>query len=232
MGGEDSRLRAYQAIGGFPDRHPAFHHDDSRKSSDHRKHDPAERAAGRGARTGELGAAKRNRMTRLRNSVAAANRRSLILTSAFAVTAVGLALLCGFVISWSFILPVRDAQGFLDQVAAGNFGGRISVPNRDEFGTLADRMNHMSEELLRFDREQRRAAAELGRLNEELAQTSKAKSEFLANMSHELRTPMNAMLGFTEMLLDDLYGEVPAALKEPIMDIQVNGRHLLRLIND
>jgi signal transduction histidine kinase len=65
-----------------------------------------------------------------------------------------------------------------------------------------------------------------------LAQTSKAKSEFLANMSHELRTPMNAILGFTEMLLDGLYGDVPAALKEPLADIQINGRHLLHLIND
>ncbi len=183
-------------------------------------------------RVGRLVEAQQNRMTRLRDSVAAANRRSLILTSGFAVTAVLLALLCGFVISWSFILPLREAQGFLDQVAAGNFGGRISVPNRDEFGVLADRINHMSEELQRFDREQRIAAAELVHLNDQLAQSSKAKSEFLANMSHELRTPMNAILGFTEMLLDDLYGEVPAALKEPIMDIQVNGRHLLRLIND
>jgi signal transduction histidine kinase len=143
-----------------------------------------------------------------------------------------LALLGGFVISWSFILPLREAQGFLDQVAVGNFGGRISVSNRDEFGVLADRINHMSEELQRFDREQRIAAAELVHLNDQLAQSSKAKSEFLANMSHELRTPMNAILGFTEMVLDGLYGEVPPALKEPMMDIQVNGRHLLRLIND
>ena len=184
------------------------------------------------ARVGQLVEAQQTRMTRLRERVATANRRSLILTSAFAITAVVLALLCGFVISWSFILPLREAQGFLDQVARGNFGGRISVPNRDEFGVLADRINHMSEELQRFDREQRVAAAELVHLNDQLAQSSKAKSEFLANMSHELRTPMNAMLGFTEMLLDGLYGEVPPALMEPIMDIQVNGRHLLRLIND
>ncbi|HEX5863646.1 MAG TPA: ATP-binding protein [Casimicrobiaceae bacterium] len=183
-------------------------------------------------RVGRLVEAQQNRMSRLRTSVAAANQRALILTSAFAVTAVALALLCGFVISWSFILPVRDAHGFLDQVAAGNFSGRISVPNRDEFGVLADRMNHMSGELQRFDKEQRRATAELSRLNDQLAQTSKAKSEFLANMSHELRTPMNAMLGFTEMLLDGLYGDVPAELREPLTDIQVNGRHLLRLIND
>jgi signal transduction histidine kinase len=183
-------------------------------------------------RVGRLVAAQQDRMARLRDSVTAANRRSLILTSAFAVSAVIFALLCGFVISWSFILPVREALGFLDKVAAGSFGGRISVPNRDEFGALAERMNHMSQELQRFDTEQRRAAAELGSLNQQLAQTSKEKSDFLANMSHELRTPMNAILGFTEMVLDGLYGEVPTELKEPLADIQVNGRHLLRLIND
>jgi signal transduction histidine kinase len=51
-------------------------------------------------------------------------------------------------------------------------------------------------------------------------------------MSHELRTPMNAILGFNEMILDDIYGEVPAHLREPLADIQTNGKHLLRLIND
>ena len=183
-------------------------------------------------RVGALVSAQQNRMARLRESVSAANKRSLILTTTFALTAVIFALFCGFVISWSFIMPVREAQGFLQKVAAGDFGARIEVPNRDEFGMLADRMNYMSGELQRFDAEQRRAAAELGRLNLELAQTSKAKSEFLANMSHELRTPMNAILGFTEMLIDGLYGEVPPDLKEPLTDIQLNGRHLLRLIND
>ncbi len=183
-------------------------------------------------RVGLLAAAQQDRMGRLRDNVNAANRRTLYLTAAFAVTAVALALFCGFVISWSFIVPVREAQRFLDQVAAGRFGGRIDVPNRDELGVLAERMNHMSRELARFDAEQRRAAAELLRLNEELARTSKAKSEFLANMSHELRTPMNAILGFTEMLIDGLYGAVPDELREPLNDIQLNGRHLLRLIND
>jgi signal transduction histidine kinase len=51
-------------------------------------------------------------------------------------------------------------------------------------------------------------------------------------MSHELRTPLNAILGFTEMLRDGLYGAVPPELDEPLADIQTNGRHLLRLIND
>jgi signal transduction histidine kinase len=106
------------------------------------------------------------------------------------------------------------------------------VPNRDEFGVLADRMNQMSRELHSLYENQRKAGQELERLNERLVEASKAKSEFLANMSHELRTPMNAILGFLEMLLDDIYGEVPPDLREPLMDIQVNGRHLLNLIND
>ncbi|MGH8850535.1 MAG: HAMP domain-containing protein, partial [Casimicrobiaceae bacterium] len=151
-------------------------------------------------RVGLLVAAQQDRMTRLRESVAAANKRSLFLTSLFAVFAVIFALFCGFVISWSFILPVREAQGFLDKVGAGDFGARINVPNRDEFGALAERMNHMSGELQRFDEEQRRAAAELGRLNLQLAQTSRAKSEFLANMSHELRTPLNSSLILSKIL--------------------------------
>jgi signal transduction histidine kinase len=51
-------------------------------------------------------------------------------------------------------------------------------------------------------------------------------------MSHELRTPMNAILGFSEMMIDGIYGDIPPDLKEPLTDIQVNGRNLLRLINE
>ena len=121
-----------------------------------------------GMRVGQLVDAEQNRMTRLRENVNAANRTSLILTIIFAGTAVLLAWLCGFVISWSFLLPVRQAQKFLGTVAAGNFGQSIDVPNRDEFGALGDSLNHMSRELQRLDTEQRRAATELGRLNAQL----------------------------------------------------------------
>ena len=179
-----------------------------------------------------LVAAEETRMASLRSSIAAAQGRSLRLTAGFAVVSVALALLAGFVISWSFILPVREARGFLSEVAEGRFGGKIVVPNRDEFGALAEHMNWMSQELHRLDDEQRVAAEQLRGLNDRLALASRAKSEFLANMSHELRTPLNAILGFTEIMLDGLYGEVPTELREPLVDIQTNGRHLLRLIND
>ena len=181
---------------------------------------------------GQLVAAEETRMASLRTGIEAANRHSLRLMAGFAAVSILLALLGGFVISWSFILPVRAAHGFLSEVAEGRFGGTIVVPNRDDFGALAEHMNWMSRELRRLDDEQRVAAEALRGLNDRLSQASRAKSEFLANMSHELRTPLNAILGFTELILDELYGEVPAALREPLTDIQTNGRHLLRLIND
>jgi len=60
----------------------------------------------------------------------------------------------------------------------------------------------------------------------------KHKSEFLANMSHELRTPLNAILGYTELILDKIYGDVPEKIQEVLERVEKNGRHLLGLIND
>jgi signal transduction histidine kinase len=69
-------------------------------------------------------------------------------------------------------------------------------------------------------------------LNAELEEASKAKSDFLASMSHELRTPMNAILGFTEMIRDGIYGDVPPEIREPVSDIRTCGKQLLDLINN
>src|SRR5204862_523139 len=61
---------------------------------------------------------------------------------------------------------------------------------------------------------------------------NKHKSEFLANMSHELRTPLNAIIGFSEVLIDRMFGEVNAKQADYLKDIHESGRHLLSLIND
>ncbi len=66
----------------------------------------------------------------------------------------------------------------------------------------------------------------------ELEAANRHKSEFLANMSHELRTPLNAIIGFSEVLLQHLFGELNDKQNEYVEDVLSSGRHLLSLIND
>ena len=76
------------------------------------------------------------------------------------------------------------------------------------------------------------ANREIQEANEQIQKANQAKSEFLANMSHELRTPMNSVLGFTEMILDGIYGDVPEEIEGVMGEIDRSGKHLLNLIND
>jgi len=73
---------------------------------------------------------------------------------------------------------------------------------------------------------------ELEAKSHELEVASRHKSQFLANMSHELRTPLNAILGYSELIVDGIYGEVPARMREVLERVDASGRHLLGLIND
>ncbi len=85
----------------------------------------------------------------------------------------------------------------------------------------------------------RQATAELVRQNEllrrqalQLEQASALKSQFLANMSHEFRTPLNAILGYTSIMLQGVTGELPAAARRSLSRVDSSARHLLSLIND
>jgi len=73
---------------------------------------------------------------------------------------------------------------------------------------------------------------ELEAKGRELETASRHKSQFLANMSHELRTPMNAIIGYTELIADGIYGSVPDPMRDVLTRVDASGRHLLGLIND
>jgi signal transduction histidine kinase/ActR/RegA family two-component response regulator len=73
---------------------------------------------------------------------------------------------------------------------------------------------------------------ELQTKTSELEIASRHKSEFLASMSHELRTPLNAVIGFSDVLLDRMFGELNDRQDEYLRDIRNSGRHLLELIKE
>ena len=73
---------------------------------------------------------------------------------------------------------------------------------------------------------------ELERKSAELEVASRHKSEFLASMSHELRTPLNAVLGFSEVLLERMFGDINDRQEEYLRDIWSSGKHLLELLNE
>ncbi len=171
-----------------------------------------------GAQTNRLAAttrAKTNALIAQNHSSYAASRNLFIGVGAGSIA---LALLLGFVLSWSLVGPIQRTETRLAEIAAGDFSKHVEVPNRDELGALAVNLNRMNDELRR--------------LYGELETVSRHKSEFLANMSHELRTPLNAIIGFSELLQQQLAGELNEQQLGYVDDVLDGGRHLLSLINE
>ena len=156
------------------------------------------------------------------DALIAANRTSFSnserLFVAVATGSVLLALLLGLVLSSSLIGPLQRVEARVAEIAGGDFSGRVDVTNRDELGRLGSNVNRMNDEL--------------GRVYQELETVSRHKSEFLANMSHELRTPLNAIIGFSEVLHEQMFGELNEQQMGYVADVLEAGRHLLSLIND
>jgi signal transduction histidine kinase len=140
------------------------------------------------------------------------------LSIAVAAGSIVLAVMLGFVLSWSLIGPIRRVEARVAEIASGDFSGHVEIPNRDELGALATNVNQMNDELRR--------------LYDELETVSRHKSEFLANMSHELRTPLNAIIGFSDVLHEQMFGELNEQQLGYVEDVLEAGRHLLSLIND
>jgi len=90
----------------------------------------------------------------------------------------------------------------------------------------------MSVQRLRAEHENERMNVELITARDEALEASRTKSAFLANMSHELRTPMNAIIGYSEMLIEDAPDLKPEEFVPDLEKVRTAGKHLLSLIND
>ena len=108
---------------------------------------------------------------------------------------------------------------------------KLASSNEELQGMNAE-LQAMNEELQAMNEELQAQQQELGQSNRRLEEMSRAKSDFLANMSHELRTPLSSIIGFSEVLQDQMFGTVNEKQAEYVGHILTSGQHLLSLIND
>ena len=94
------------------------------------------------------------------------------------------------------------------------------------------RTKSLHDELQRGYEELRRLTEDLKAANRQVQEATRRKSQFLANMSHELRTPMNAILGFTDLVLRRSGDALPDQQRDNLMKVKLSADHLLNLIND
>ncbi|MDY0038905.1 MAG: response regulator [Desulforhabdus sp.] len=142
--------------------------------------------------------------------------------------------------------PVQKLAEKAKMFAEGDTSVSVDINTEDEIGVLGRTFNYMvdcvstakktlEEEITRKTgllEERARLISLLEKANRELRKLDQLKSTFLANMSHELRTPMNAIIGYTDLLIDGVDGPVNEEQAKSLKKIASNSRYLLQLIND
>jgi two-component system, NtrC family, sensor kinase len=156
----------------------------------------------------------------------------------------GLLLLAGLIAAFlvslyvarRMVKPIQIIQGGAAQLATGKLDQRIEVNTGDELQALAGQFNDMAAQLREsyadLERRVEERTRELSDSQKQLQVANRHKSEFLAGMSHELRTPLNAIIGFSEVLSEQMFGDVNAKQAQYLRNIHSSGTHLLSLIND
>jgi signal transduction histidine kinase len=137
-----------------------------------------------------------------------------------------------FAVSRTITNPLRQLSTASARIAEGEFSKPIALRTRDELGDLATAFNTMSERLQVMVEDLKNRNVELQAANDRAMQASRLKSEFLATMSHELRTPLNAIIGFSDMLLLGMSGDMNESQRHKVLRLQENGKRLLGLVND
>ena len=168
---------------------------------------------------------------------------ALVRTALLLVAFLVLAVCVSAVLARRLVRPITSMQAAAARIGEGALDHRLDVTRKDELGKLADEFNQMAARLQeshagleeKVDERTRELATTLAELDEKTRQLetiSRHKSEFLANMSHELRTPLNAIIGFSEVLHEQMFGELNEQQLGYVDDVLQAGRHQLSLIND
>jgi signal transduction histidine kinase len=151
---------------------------------------------------------------------------------------------------WTISIPLHRLRSVAVQLMTGDYSPRANARSKDEVGQLASAINELADAVQ--DREQklqklaesleqqvedrthelREQAEQLRITSAQAREAARIKSEFLANMSHELRTPLNAIIGFSDILLIGMAGEINDRQQHQLERLRANGKRLLTLVND
>ena len=161
---------------------------------------------------------------------------SMLRTSSVLLIGFGMALLASVFVARRVVQPLGKLRQGVDRIAKGDLDVRLEVKTGDEIETLAEDFNKMTaalqEAYTTLEKKVAERTQELALANQKLDEASRHKSAFVASMSHEFRTPLNAIIGFSEVLLDPSLKVTEEERTQFLTDIATSGKHLLRLINE
>jgi signal transduction histidine kinase len=162
--------------------------------------------------------------------------RAVAVTLVVSAVSIALAIIAAWLIGFGVSRPIRSMANNMRQLAAGDMDVDVTMDDRrDEVREMAESVQVFKASMIKVQElaeEQKKAAEEIKGAKEAAEGANQAKSAFLANMSHELRTPMNAILGYSEMLIEEAEDAGQDDFIPDLKKINQAGNHLLSLIND
>ncbi|MGH7835196.1 MAG: ATP-binding protein, partial [Candidatus Binatia bacterium] len=146
-------------------------------------------------------------------------------------------------VSSRMIGPIQELHQGATIIGSGNLDYRVDIKTGDEIEWLGEEFNKMAGELkvsyATLEQKVQDKTAELGEANSELeqancslVQANKAKDEFLSVMSHELRTPLNVVMGYSQMVKDEMLGEINSEQKRALEKVIGRSKELLYMISE
>lgn len=143
----------------------------------------------------------------------------------YGVLLIGVIIGAGLILSERLVKPIEALQKGTEIIGRGDLDHHLTIKTNDEIEVLGDKFNEMTTKL-------KKSYVDLENSLERLKEMDKFKSEFISLISHELRTPLTSIIGFSELLIDRVPGEINMVQEEYIKNVQSSGQQLLEIINN